>query len=62
MVYVHHQVVRNVRRVLAVCGRSDIPVFMGAEAPLLERRRDASYFHGKVFPLSDVPNARLIFR
>lgn len=42
------QVSHNVRRILSTCGREDVPIYVGAEAPLVERRRDASYFHGKV--------------
>ncbi|EDQ89191.1 uncharacterized protein MONBRDRAFT_8168 [Monosiga brevicollis MX1] len=48
------QVVKNVQRVLANCKRSDIPIFAGAEAPLLATRKDATYFHGKD-GLGDVP-------
>lgn len=41
-----HQVVRNVRRTLALCNRQDIPIFAGATSPLVEPPRDAGYFHG----------------
>eukprot|EP01147_Barroeca_monosierra_P010340 gene10340-2476_t len=40
------QVVLNVRRVLSVCGRTDIPVFAGAVAPLVQPIYDANFFHG----------------
>ena len=37
---------RNTRAVLALGGRSDIPVWPGAAAPLLKTAADASYVHG----------------
>ncbi len=41
------QVVRNVRRILSVCDRKDVPVFAGADHPLVRHEHDATYYHGK---------------
>src|SRR5271170_7073700 len=38
---------RNTRAVLALCGRSDIPVWPGCAAPLLHAPEDASIIHGE---------------
>ncbi|KAH8038397.1 hypothetical protein HPB51_001511 [Rhipicephalus microplus] len=39
-------VVKNVRRVLAVCGRSEIPVYRGCEQPLSQPLDLADEYHG----------------
>ncbi|KAL1428691.1 hypothetical protein MTO96_003036 [Rhipicephalus appendiculatus] len=40
-----HNVVKNVRRVLAVCGRSEIPVYRGCEQPLSQPLDLADEYH-----------------
>lgn len=40
-------VTRNTLQVLELAGRSDIPVAMGAAAPLVRRLTTATYFHGQ---------------
>ena len=40
-------VLHNVQRILAVCRRTDIPVFRGASRSLLQHPEDASYYHGQ---------------
>ena len=39
-------VLDNTRRVLAQAGRDDVPVFRGADRPLVRERVDAAYVHG----------------
>ncbi|XP_067888893.1 nucleoside hydrolase-like [Heterodontus francisci] len=48
-------VCKNVLRVLKVCQRSEIPVYRGASASLLEDQLNADHFHGKD-GLGDVPD------
>jgi inosine-uridine nucleoside N-ribohydrolase len=40
-------VVDNTLRVLAAAGRDEVPVFRGADRPLVRRRVDAAYAHGE---------------
>eukprot|EP01086_Lenisia_limosa_P015022 TRINITY_DN4702_c0_g1_i2.p1 TRINITY_DN4702_c0_g1~~TRINITY_DN4702_c0_g1_i2.p1 ORF type:complete len:322 (+),score=68.23 TRINITY_DN4702_c0_g1_i2:56-1021(+) len=40
-------VVANVRTLLAAWGKSHIPVFSGADSPLVEPKQNASEYHGK---------------
>ncbi|XP_078663523.1 uncharacterized protein LOC144906799 isoform X1 [Branchiostoma floridae x Branchiostoma belcheri] len=49
------QVCRNVLRVLKVFGRLDVPVYRGANVPILGNLVDARYWHGKD-GLGDVPD------
>eukprot|EP00051_Salpingoeca_urceolata_P035538 m.30176 g.30176 ORF g.30176 m.30176 type:complete len:431 (+) comp9382_c0_seq1:59-1351(+) len=42
-----HQCARNVQRILRVCGRVDVPVFVGSSRPLLSDRQHAEYYHGR---------------
>ncbi|XP_019621061.1 PREDICTED: uncharacterized protein C1683.06c-like isoform X2 [Branchiostoma belcheri] len=49
------QVCRNVLRVLKVFGRLDVPVYRGANVPILGKLVDARYWHGKD-GLGDVPD------
>jgi purine nucleosidase len=42
-----HHTVANALRLCEVVGRSDVPVFAGAEAPLLHPAPDAAYVHGQ---------------
>ncbi len=39
--------VRNALKLCEICGRTDIPVFAGAPAPLLHPAPDAGYVHGQ---------------
>ncbi|KAL4448857.1 hypothetical protein ABPG77_007574 [Micractinium sp. CCAP 211/92] len=50
------QVGRNIGRILTLCGRGDVPFFLGADEPLVAPAMDASYFHGKD-GLGDQPEA-----
>jgi pyrimidine-specific ribonucleoside hydrolase len=52
------QVVGNTLRVLAVAGRSDVPVARGAARPLLEPAREARHVHGED-GLGDLDHAAL---
>mmetsp|Transcript_64850 Transcript_64850/g.204780 ORF Transcript_64850/g.204780 Transcript_64850/m.204780 type:complete len:320 (+) Transcript_64850:174-1133(+) len=49
------QVARNVARILTLCGREDIPFYVGAREPLVMDHVDASHFHGKD-GMGDRPN------
>ncbi|KAM4537675.1 nucleoside hydrolase-like [Fundulus diaphanus] len=48
-------VLKNTLRVLKVCNRLDIPVYMGFSGPLLASKQNASDYHGKD-GLGDVPD------
>ncbi|KAL3143413.1 hypothetical protein ABBQ38_002237 [Trebouxia sp. C0009 RCD-2024] len=55
------QVIKNIARVLTLCGRPDIPVYAGADEPLLAHSMDAAHqsqsvFHG-LDGLGDAPQA-----
>ncbi|XP_066267500.1 uncharacterized protein [Branchiostoma lanceolatum] len=50
-----HQVCRNVLRVLKVFGRLDVPVYRGADVPILGTHIDCSHWHGQD-GLGDVPD------
>ncbi|EFN51205.1 hypothetical protein CHLNCDRAFT_33132 [Chlorella variabilis] len=50
---------RNIARVLTLCGRTELPFYLGADEPLVPPAAavdDASFFHGKD-GLGDVPEA-----
>ncbi|XP_035691757.1 uncharacterized protein C1683.06c-like isoform X1 [Branchiostoma floridae] len=49
------QVCRNALRVLKVFGRLDVPVFRGADVPILGNHVDARYWHGQD-GMGDVPD------
>ncbi|XP_035995020.1 inosine-uridine preferring nucleoside hydrolase isoform X1 [Fundulus heteroclitus] len=48
-------VCRNVLRVLQVCDKLEVPVFKGADRPILGNRLNAGHFHGKD-GLGDAPD------
>ncbi|KAL4422833.1 hypothetical protein ABPG75_009030 [Micractinium tetrahymenae] len=50
------QVGRNIGRILTLCGRPEVPFFLGADEPLVAPSMDASYFHGED-GLGDRPDA-----
>ncbi|CAH1233724.1 Hypp816 [Branchiostoma lanceolatum] len=50
-----HQVCRNVLRILKVFGRLDVPVYRGADVPILGTHMDCSHWHGQD-GLGDVPD------
>jgi len=49
------QVGQNIARVLTLCGRPEVPFYLGADEPLVAPAMDASYFHG-LDGLGDVPD------
>ncbi|CAH1233721.1 Hypp816 [Branchiostoma lanceolatum] len=49
------QVCRNVLRILKVFGRLDVPVYRGADVPILGTHMDCSHWHGQD-GLGDVPD------
>lgn len=59
-----HHTANNVRNIVKICGRQDVPVFLGEEKPLVRELVTASHIHGENgmgsldLPVSDIPFAK----